>query len=99
MSPAPKEEEKPGGAVAAGKSVEDDPWASIAVGVPKTSSKPLSGSKTSPAVDQGDPWASIAVEAPKAKVRPLALGRGAKAKAAVPTKLGAQRIDRNSSGI
>ncbi|XP_078446566.1 kinase family with ARM repeat domain-containing protein isoform X2 [Wolffia australiana] len=81
------------------KSTEDDPWASIAVPAPKTSSKPLTGPRSSvsaASVDESDPWAAIAAAPPTTRVKPLALGRGAKTKAAAPTKLGAQRIERNS---
>ncbi|GLT74526.1 hypothetical protein SLA2020_463160 [Shorea laevis] len=75
----------------------DDLWGSIAAPPPKTSSKPLNG-KPSGSLDDEDAWASIAAPEPPTRVRPLASGRGRGAKPAAP-KLGAQRINRTSSGM
>ncbi|URE29864.1 Protein tyrosine kinase [Musa troglodytarum] len=74
----------------------DGLWGSIAVAPPKTTSRPLK-TKASAALDDSDPWAAIAAPPPTTKARPLSLGRGRGTKPA-SARLGAQRIDRNSSG-
>ncbi|KAL2330200.1 hypothetical protein Fmac_017781 [Flemingia macrophylla] len=77
------------------KDEDDDLWGSIAAPAPKTS-KPLNlkASRT----EDDDPWAAIAAPAPTTKAKPLSAGRGRGAKPAAP-KLGAQRINRTSSGM
>ncbi|KAF4354571.1 hypothetical protein F8388_019568 [Cannabis sativa] len=82
---------------ATAKSEDDDLWGSIAAPAPRTASKSLN-LKASAIVDDDDPWAAIAAPAPTTKAKPLSLGRGRGAKPAAP-KLGAQRINRTSSGI
>lgn len=79
------------------KDEDDDLWGSIAAPAPKTSSKSLN-LKTSATVDDDDPWAAIAAPAPTTKAKPLSAGRGRGAKPGAP-KLGAQRINRTSSGM
>ncbi|XP_047955208.1 probable inactive serine/threonine-protein kinase scy1 isoform X1 [Salvia hispanica] len=75
---------------------EDDPWGAIAAPVPKSSSKSLN-LKSSASVGD-DLWASIAAPPPTAGgSRPLSGARGRGAKPAAP-RLGAQRINRTSSG-
>ncbi|KAG6404340.1 hypothetical protein SASPL_136586 [Salvia splendens] len=75
---------------------EDDPWGAIAAPVPKSSSKSLN-LKSSASVGD-DLWASIAAPPPTAGGnRPLSGARGRGAKPAAP-RLGAQRINRTSSG-
>ncbi|XP_014514566.1 N-terminal kinase-like protein [Vigna radiata var. radiata] len=76
------------------KDEDDDLWGSIAAPAPKTSkSLNLKSSVT----DDDDPWAAIAAPAPTTKAKPLSAGRGRSAKPAAP-KLGAQRLNRTSSG-
>lgn len=75
---------------------DDGLWGSIAVAPPKTTSRPLK-TKASAALDDSDPWAAIAAPPPTTKAKPLSLGRGRGTKPA-SARLGAQRIDRNSSG-
>ncbi|PON37894.1 Coatomer beta subunit [Trema orientale] len=82
---------------ATAKNEDDDLWGAIAAPAPRTASKPLN-LKTSGTVDDDDPWAAIAAPAPTTKAKPLSLGRGRGAKPAAP-KLGAQRINRTSSGM
>ncbi|XP_062084201.1 uncharacterized protein LOC133790551 isoform X2 [Humulus lupulus] len=82
---------------ATAKSEDDDLWGSIAAPAPRTAAKSLN-LKASTAVDDDDPWAAIAAPAPTTKAKPLSLGRGRGAKPAAP-KLGAQRINRTSSGM
>ncbi|KAF3452441.1 hypothetical protein FNV43_RR02874 [Rhamnella rubrinervis] len=79
------------------KDEDDDLWGSIAAPAPKTSSKSLN-LKSSATVDDDDPWAAIAAPAPTTKAKPLSAGRGRGAKP-VASKLGAQRINRTSSGM
>ncbi|XP_042015113.1 probable inactive serine/threonine-protein kinase scy1 isoform X1 [Salvia splendens] len=75
---------------------EDDPWGAIAAPVPKSSSKSLN-LKSSASVGD-DLWASIAAPPPTAGGnKPLSGARGRGAKPAAP-RLGAQRINRSSSG-
>ncbi|KAK7278283.1 hypothetical protein RJT34_23309 [Clitoria ternatea] len=77
------------------KDEDDDLWGAIAAPAPKAS-KPLN--LKSSGIDDDDPWAAIAAPAPTTKAKPLSAGRGRGAK---PTalKLGAQRINRTSSGM
>ncbi|XP_027363259.1 N-terminal kinase-like protein [Abrus precatorius] len=77
------------------KDEDDDLWGSIAAPAPKTS-KPLNLKSTG--TDDDDLWAAIAAPAPTTKAKPLSAGRGRGAKPAAP-KLGAQRINRTSSGM
>ncbi|XP_024030971.1 probable inactive serine/threonine-protein kinase scy1 isoform X1 [Morus notabilis] len=79
------------------KNNDDDLWGSIAAPAPKTSSKPLN-LKASATVDDDDPWAAIAAPAPTTRAKPLSAGKGRGAKPAAP-KLGAQKINRTSSGM
>ncbi|KAL3334466.1 hypothetical protein AABB24_030945 [Solanum stoloniferum] len=73
---------------------DDDPWAAIAA--PAPSSKPLNV-KRSGALDDNDPWAAIAAPVPTSSARPsIGRGRGTKPSA---HKLGAQRVNRTSSGM
>ncbi|XP_074575414.1 uncharacterized protein LOC141831892 [Curcuma longa] len=75
---------------------DDDLWGSIAAAPPKSTSKPLN-KKTTASLDDNDPWAAIAAPPPTTRAKPLSLGRGRGTKPAT-AKLGAQRINRNSSG-
>lgn len=79
------------------KDKDDDLWGSIAAPAPRTSSKPINV-KPAAALDDNDPWAAIAAPPPTTRAKPLAAGRGRGAKPAAP-KLGAQRINRTSSGM
>ncbi|KAA8539701.1 hypothetical protein F0562_026393 [Nyssa sinensis] len=54
--------------------------------------------KTTGTSDDDDPWAAIAAPAPTTRAKPLSAGRGRGAKPTA-SKLGAQRINRTSSGI
>ncbi|KAF5736500.1 hypothetical protein HS088_TW14G00643 [Tripterygium wilfordii] len=76
------------------KDEDEDLWGSIAAPAPKTT-KPLNV-KASGTFDD-DPWASIAAPVPTTRAKPLSAGRGRGAKPAAP-KLGAQKINRTSSG-
>lgn len=76
------------------KDEDDDLWGSIAAPPPRTARPNLKTAQT----DNDDPWASIAAPAPTTKAKPLSAGRGRGAKPAAP-KLGAQRINRTSSGM
>ncbi|KAL2923106.1 N-terminal kinase-like protein [Bienertia sinuspersici] len=69
------------------KDEDDELWGSIAAPPPRTTSK----------TDDDDLWGAIAAPPPMTKAKPLSLGRG-RAKPAAP-KLGAQRINRTSSGV
>ncbi|XP_015875700.3 uncharacterized protein LOC107412432 [Ziziphus jujuba] len=80
------------------KDEDEDLWGSIAAPAPKTSSKSLNLKSSTTVVDDDDPWAAIAAPAPTTKAKPLSAGRGRGAKPAAP-KLGAQRINRTSSGM
>ncbi|PHU18105.1 hypothetical protein BC332_13800 [Capsicum chinense] len=74
---------------------DDDPWGAIAA--PAPSAKPLNVKKGG-ALDDNDPWAAIAAPVPTTtKARP-SIGRGRGNKPTAP-KLGAQRINRTSSGM
>ncbi|KAH0887205.1 hypothetical protein HID58_063301 [Brassica napus] len=84
-------------AKAAAKSEDDDLWGSIAAPQPATTSRPLNLKKTVQSDDE-DPWAAIAAPPPTTRAKPLSSGRGRAVKPAAP-KLGAQRINRTSSGM
>lgn len=72
---------------------EDDPWGAISAPVPKSSSsRPLN---LKPSADD-DLWASIAAPAPTTGHKPG--GRGNRGTKTAAPKLGAQRINRTSSG-
>lgn len=75
----------------------DDLWGSIAAPPPRTTSKALNLGTSKPQ-DDDDPWAAIAAPPPMTRAKPLSAGRGRGAKPAAP-KLGAQRINRTSSGV
>ncbi|XP_027933953.1 N-terminal kinase-like protein isoform X1 [Vigna unguiculata] len=78
------------------KDEDDELWGSIAAPAPKTSkSFNLRSTVTD---DDDDPWAAIAAPAPTTKAKPLSSARGRSAKPAAP-KLGAQRLNRTSSGV
>lgn len=97
-APAPKSTSTP--TTSRSRSVsadDDDPWAAIAAPAPQTSSRPLI-SRKSASTDDNDPWASIAAPLPTTKAKPLSLGRGRGNKQPAP-RLGAQRINRTSSGM
>lgn len=85
---------RPKSATKLSKDEDDDLWGSIAAPAPKTSS---SSAIKSTATDD-DPWAAIAAPAPTSKVKPLVAGKGRGVKPSAP-KLGAQRINRTSSGM
>ncbi|KAL1192440.1 hypothetical protein V5N11_027623 [Cardamine amara subsp. amara] len=82
---------------AAAKTEDDDLWGSIAAPLPATTSRPLNLKKSVQSDDE-DPWAAIAAPPPTTRAKPLSSGRGRGAKPAAP-KLGAQRINRTSSGM
>ncbi|KAI3869199.1 hypothetical protein MKW92_022491 [Papaver armeniacum] len=101
---------KPKSTVRVAKDEDDDLWGSIAAPAPRSTasaSKSLnmrstastsslaSASSTKP--DDDDPWAAIAAPPPTTRAKPLSLGRGRGARPAAP-KLGAQRVNRTSSG-
>ncbi|KAH0930629.1 hypothetical protein HID58_016356 [Brassica napus] len=95
--PATSSRPKISTAKAAAKSEDDDLWGSLAAPQPATTSRPLNLKKTVQSDDE-DPWAAIAAPPPTTRAKPLASGRGRAAKPAAP-KLGAQRINRTSSGM
>ncbi|XP_021754954.1 probable inactive serine/threonine-protein kinase scy1 [Chenopodium quinoa] len=75
---------------------DDELWGEIAAPPPKATSKSLNlGASTT---NDDDLWGAIAAPPPMTKAKPLSLGRGRGAKPAAP-KLGAQRINRTSSGV
>ncbi|GAB4829711.1 hypothetical protein Ancab_019363 [Ancistrocladus abbreviatus] len=80
------------------KDDEDDLWRPLAAPAPTTTSKPLNLGTSSRGNDDDDLWGSIAAPSPMTKARPLATGRGRGAKASA-SKLGAQRVNRTSSGM
>ncbi|KAK3230424.1 hypothetical protein Dsin_002305 [Dipteronia sinensis] len=80
------------------KDEDNDLWGSIAAPAPRTVSKPLIVKPAGGSLDDDDPWASIAAPAPTTRAKPLAASRGRGAKPVAP-KLGAQRINRTSSGM
>lgn len=79
---------------------DDDPWGAVAAPAPRTSSiRPSTAKSGGAAVADDDPWAAIAAPPPTTRAKPLSSagrGRGAKTTA---LKLGAQRINRTSSGM
>lgn len=78
------------------KHEDDELWGSIAAPAPKSVKPPTAKSTVAP--DDDDPWAAIAAPPPTTRARPLAAGRGRGSKPVV-SKLGAQRINRTSSGV
>ncbi|KAL9232799.1 hypothetical protein vseg_007865 [Gypsophila vaccaria] len=78
------------------KDDDDELWGSIAAPPPKITAKHsnVGASKSS----DDDLWGSIAAAPPVTKAKPLSAGRGRGAKPNAP-KLGAQRINRTSSGV
>ncbi|WZZ40322.1 hypothetical protein YC2023_036581 [Brassica napus] len=95
--PATSSRPKVSTAKATAKLEDDDLWGSIAAPPPATTSRPLNLKKTVRSDDE-DPWAAIAAPPPTTRAKPLSSGRGRAAKPAAP-KLGAQRINRTSSGM
>ncbi|KAF2610348.1 hypothetical protein F2Q70_00008691 [Brassica cretica] len=95
--PATSSRPKVSTAKATAKLEDDDLWGSIAAPPPATTSRPLNLKKTVQSDDE-DPWAAIAAPPPTTRAKPLSSGRGRAAKPAAP-KLGAQRINRTSSGM
>ncbi|XP_009798481.1 uncharacterized protein [Nicotiana sylvestris] len=93
-APAPRATSQPSNSRANRTVDDDDPWAAIAA--PAPSAKPLNV-KRSGALDDNDPWAAIAAPVPTATARP-SIGRGRGTKPAAP-RLGAQRVNRTSSGM
>ncbi|CAA2957875.1 probable inactive serine threonine- kinase scy1 isoform X1 [Olea europaea subsp. europaea] len=93
-NPAPKSSSQPSKAKTS-IADDDDPWGAISAPVPKSSSKPMN-LKSGGSADE-DLWASIAAPPPTTGSKPLS-GRGRGSKPAAP-KLGAQRINRTSSGM
>lgn len=96
-APAPVSTSKPLSSKKSGAMDDDDPWGAVAAPAPKTSIRP-STAKSGGAVADDDPWAAIAAPPPTTRAKPLSAGRGRGAKATAP-KLGAQRINRASSGM
>lgn len=92
--PAPRATSQPTSSRASRTVDDDDPWAAIAA--PAPSANPLNV-KRSGALDDNDPWAAIAAPVPTTTSRP-SIGRGRATKPAAP-KLGAQRVNRSSSGM
>ncbi|KAI3925154.1 hypothetical protein MKW98_009804 [Papaver atlanticum] len=99
---------KPKTTVRAAKDEDDTLWGSIAAPAPRsTASKSLNmrstastsslASASTTKADDDDPWAAIAAPPPTTRAKPLSLGRGRGTKPAAP-KLGAQRVNRTSSG-
>ncbi|CAF2123560.1 unnamed protein product [Brassica napus] len=95
--PATSSRPKVSTAKATAKLEDDDLWGSIAAPPPATTSRPLNLKKSVQSDDE-DPWAAIAAPPPTTRAKPLSSGRGRGAKPAAP-KLGAQRINRTSSGM
>ncbi|MQL85220.1 hypothetical protein Taro_017747 [Colocasia esculenta] len=50
---------------------DDDPWGSVAVPAPKSSSRSTDNLKSASSRNNDDPWASVAVPAPRTASRPL----------------------------
>ncbi|KAL3521320.1 hypothetical protein ACH5RR_019469 [Cinchona calisaya] len=97
-APAPKSTSKPLSSSTSGMvDDDDDPCAAVASPPPKTSFRP-SSTRSSKAVADDDPWAAIAAPPPTTRAKPLSAGRGRGTKPAAP-RLGAQRINRTSSGM
>ncbi|KAL6530389.1 hypothetical protein OROHE_014742 [Orobanche hederae] len=91
--PAPKSASKPSSTKSRRVVGDNHPGGAIAAPVPKTSSKPLHLKSA-----DDDLWASIAAPPPTAVHKPLSAGRGRTSKPAAQ-KLGAQRVNRTSSGM
>ncbi|XP_010667551.2 uncharacterized protein LOC104884573 isoform X1 [Beta vulgaris subsp. vulgaris] len=87
---------QPKSTVRKAKDDDDELWGSIAAPPPKTTSKAMS--LGAPKTVDDDLWGAIAAPPPMTKAKPLSAGRGRGAKPAAP-KLGAQRINRTSSGM
>ncbi|KAF2319298.1 hypothetical protein GH714_014465 [Hevea brasiliensis] len=85
----PLEEPKPSPALANIQAAQKRP-VSQPVSQPKLQASTL---------DDDDPWAAIAAPPPTTRAKPLSAGRGRGAKPAAAPKLGAQRINRTSSGM
>ncbi|CAI9091892.1 OLC1v1027000C1 [Oldenlandia corymbosa var. corymbosa] len=96
-APPPKSTSKPLRSTSSEAIVDNDPWGAIAAPVPKTSLKPTSSRSSDSLADSDDPWAAIAAPPPTTRAKPLSAGRGRGNKPA--PKLGAQRINRTSSGM
>ncbi|KAK4351229.1 hypothetical protein RND71_030542 [Anisodus tanguticus] len=92
--PAPRATSQPSSSRANRMVDDDDPWAAIAA--PAPSAKPLNV-KRSGALDDNDPWAAIAAPVPTTSATP-SIGRGRVTKPTTP-RLGAQRVNRTSSGV
>ncbi|CAM8955388.1 unnamed protein product [Rhodiola kirilowii] len=94
--PAPKTQ-KPASIKPSTSSVadDDDPWAAIAAPPPTTRAK---ASNTTLSNDD-DPWAAIAAPPPTTRAKPLSATRGRGGAKATAPRLGAQRINRTSSGM
>ncbi|XP_059300939.1 uncharacterized protein LOC132053101 isoform X2 [Lycium ferocissimum] len=92
--PAPRATSQPSSSRANRKVDDNNPWAAISA--PAPSAKPLNV-KRSGALDDNDPWAAIAAPVPTTTSRP-SIGRGRGTKPAAP-RLGAQRVNRTSSGM
>ncbi|KAL8494623.1 hypothetical protein ACS0TY_025455 [Phlomoides rotata] len=75
---------------------DDDPWGAISAPVPKSSSSSRQLNAKQSADD--DLWASIAAPPPTTGHKPLSAGRGIRGTKPAAPKLGAQRINRTSSG-
>lgn len=97
-APAPISTSKPLSSKKSGRTDDDDdPWGAVAAPAPRTSSTAKSGGA---AVDDDDPWAAIAAPPPTTRAKPLSLGgRGRGGAKTTAPKLGAQRINRTSSGM
>ncbi|KAL3834744.1 hypothetical protein ACJIZ3_009480 [Penstemon smallii] len=93
----PKSTSKPLSSKTSRVADEDDTWGAIAAPVPKASSKPLNLKSSGSSADD-DLWASIAAPAPTTGHKPMLSGRSRGTKPAA-TKLGAQKINRTSSGM
>ncbi|KAL3369236.1 hypothetical protein AABB24_009851 [Solanum stoloniferum] len=94
-APAPRTSSQPS-STRSSRTVDDDedPWGAISAPAPSTKSLNV---KKGGSLDDTDPWAAIAAPVPTSKAR-SSIGRGRGNKPTVP-KLGAQRINRTSSGM
>ncbi|KAK9070464.1 hypothetical protein SSX86_010866 [Deinandra increscens subsp. villosa] len=81
------------------KNEDEDLWGSISAPPPKATSKSHNVKPSAASIDNDDPWAAIAAPPPTTRVKPLAAGRGRGSKPSPAPKLGAQRINRTSSGV
>ncbi|TMX02169.1 hypothetical protein EJD97_022509 [Solanum chilense] len=95
-APAPRTSSQPS-STRSSRTVDDDedPWGAISA--PAPSAKSSLNVKKGGSLDANDPWAAIAAPVPTSKAR-SSIGRGRGNKPTVP-KLGAQRINRTSSGM